>query len=129
MGLVDVKGEAERALRASLLRISLASRAESFGVFLGLKEGQLNPSRATFVAERLMAKGRSVQMITALELTPDSLERFPDIEAFVETACPRIPMTDTGFKRPLLSYPEALGLLRLLNGRDVGNPYRMAVMY
>ncbi len=129
MSLLDIKDEAEKALRASLLRISVASTKNKFGIVLGLKEGQLNPEKTRLLSERLIAHGKNVQLISALELTPESLDRFPDIEAFVETACPRIPMTDTGFRRPVLSYPEGLGLLRLLNGKDVGNPYRMAVMY
>ena len=42
------------------------------------------------------------------------------IDAFVQVACPRI-ATDNEFDMPVLSTPQALAMLRVLRGEQIGD--------
>ena len=64
--------------------------------------------------------GRKVVQLAMRDVTPDKLAPYRDIQAFVQTACPRISIDGFNFDRPVLSIPEADALVRLLEGREIG---------
>jgi 2-(3-amino-3-carboxypropyl)histidine synthase len=60
------------------------------------------------VKDKLEAKGRSAILFAVREVTPEMMMGFPTIDAYVNTACPRISMDDSSkFKKPVLTMNEA----------------------
>jgi len=79
-----------------------AMDAETFGVVFCTKIGQGRWE----VADEIVADNGNAYLITMDEVTPDRLRNF-DVDAFVNTGCPRI-TTDDGpqFHRPMLTPGE-----------------------
>jgi 2-(3-amino-3-carboxypropyl)histidine synthase len=116
----DMKKEAEIRKKRSILSVYKALDANVFGVITGLKEGQKMLPRSRWITKRLTAHGRKVVQLAMRDVTPEKLAPYRDIQAFVQTACPRISIDGFNFDRPVLSIPEADGLVRLLEGREIG---------
>ena len=48
------------------------------------------------------------------EMTPDKIMNFYNIDAFIETACPRIAIDDfSKYHKPILTFKEALVALNI----------------
>lgn len=127
--IIPVKEEALKYLKSSFARIYLASRASTIGLIIGEKEGQVNLRKADFLEKELSSFGYKIYKIMMNEITTDKVNKFTNIDAFVETACPRIPMNVEGFSKPVLSYLEAMALIKLKKKIPVENPFRAAVWY
>ena len=112
----DVGREARRVLARRYASVEEAREARCFGIILGLKLGQFRPQVALRAMELVKESGWEAILLAANEIRPEYLADFEDIDAFVNTACPRLSLEDAGaFGRPLLTYPEllvALGHLR-----------------
>ena len=110
-----VDGEARRALARRYASIEEAREAELFGIIIGLKPGQMNVEMALRARELVEKAGREGLLLAADEIRPEHLADFT-VDAFVNTACPRLSLEDEGaFGRPLLTLPElevALGVSR-----------------
>jgi 2-(3-amino-3-carboxypropyl)histidine synthase len=116
----DMKEEAEIRRKRSILAVYKALDARVFGVVTGLKEGQKMLGRTKWITNRLEAQGRKVVQLAMRDITPDRLAPYRDIEAFVQTACPRISIDGFTFNKPVLSIPQADALVRLMEGREIG---------
>ncbi len=116
----DMKEEAEIRRKRSILSVYKALDANVFGVITGLKEGQKMLPRTRWITKRLEMQGRKVVQLAMRDVTPDRLAPYRDIQAFVQTACPRISIDGFNFDRPVLSIPEADALVRLMEGREIG---------
>ncbi len=116
----DMKEEAEIRRKRSILAVYKALDARVFGVVTGLKEGQKMLGRSRWISKRLEMNGRKVVQLAMRDITPDRLAPFRDIEAFVQTACPRISIDGFTFDRPVLSIPQADALVGLMEGRGMG---------
>jgi len=116
----DMKSEAEERRKRAILSVYKALDARTFGVVTGLKEGQKMLGRTRWITKRLEMHGRKVVQLAMREITPERLAPYRDIEAFVQTACPRISIDGFTFDRPVLSIPQADALVRLLEGREIG---------
>ncbi len=104
-----VEGEARRVLKQRWASITEAKGAEVFGVIIGLKPGQMRIKRALEVKRRIEEKGRRAVLLAVKEVTPEGLEQFQGIDAFVNTTCPRLSLDDAPrFRRPILTANEAL---------------------
>ena len=107
--------EARRALARRYASIEEAREAERFGIIIGLKPGQMNMDMALRALELVREAGKKAFLMAADEVRPEYLADFTDVDAFVNTACPRLSLEDAGaFGKPLLTLPElevALGLL------------------
>jgi len=91
------------------IQISKFSECKNIGVLLILKNGQLNLMLAEKIKRKIEEKGKKSVLICVREVTPENLDSFIDIEAFVNTGCPRIPIEDQSkFKKPILNPEEAL---------------------
>ncbi|MEM3606459.1 MAG: diphthamide biosynthesis enzyme Dph2, partial [Candidatus Bathyarchaeia archaeon] len=91
------------------IQISKFSECKNIGVLLILKNGQLNAKLAEEMRRKIEKEGKKTVLICVREVTPENLESFIDIEAFVNTGCPRIPIEDQlKFKKPILNPEEAL---------------------
>ncbi len=104
--------------KRAILSIYKALDAEKIGIIIGLKEGQFAHVRALELKKELEKLGKKVQMIALTEITDDRMQNFKRIDAFVQVACPRI-ATDNHFKKPVLSVPQALALLKLLRREPI----------
>ena len=61
-----------------------------------------------------------MQLIAMTEITDERLQPFRGIDAFVQVACPRIAIDDH-FKKPMLSVPQGLALIKLLKNEPIGD--------
>lgn len=115
----DVTEFAAGLRKKATLAVYKAAEAESFGVVVGLRDGQMSKTAGLRVKRELEAAGKSVQLIALTDITNDALRRFTGIDAFVQSACPRI-STDNRFDVPVLSIPQSKALLKVLRGEDPG---------
>lgn len=116
--VVNISELAQKSAKKAVLSVYKALDAERFGVILGLKEGQLLRNRALKIKKQLEDLGKHVQLIALREVTPDNLVRLRNVDAFIQTACPRISTDGYVFDRPVLSVPQADALMELLQGRN-----------
>ncbi|MCI0557161.1 MAG: 2-(3-amino-3-carboxypropyl)histidine synthase subunit 1/2 [Nitrososphaera sp.] len=104
--------------KRAILSIYKALDACKIGIIIGLKEGQFAHVRALELKKELELLGKKVQLIALTEITEDRVQVFKGIDAFVQVACPRI-ATDNHFKKPMLSVPQALALIKLLRKEPI----------
>jgi 2-(3-amino-3-carboxypropyl)histidine synthase len=105
----SVDREADRLIKQRWASIQEAANGKRFGVLIGLKSGQKRLKRALWVSRELQKSGKKSTLLAAREVTPESLLQYPSIDAYVNTACPRISLDDsTRFKKPVLTINEAL---------------------
>ncbi len=115
----EVTEFAQKLKRKATLAIYKAAEAHTFGVIVGLKEGQLSKVFALKIKKELEEQGKQVQLFALTDITNDRLRNLRGIDAFIQVACPRI-STDNQFDMPVLSTPQAKALLRILRKEDVG---------
>ena len=118
--VVDMKEAAEERQKRAILGVYRALDAKVFGVITGLKEGQMMLGRSRWITKRLEMHGRKVIQLALRDITPERLAPHREIEAFIQTGCPRISVDGFTFDRPVLSIPQADGLVALLEGRAIG---------
>ena len=109
---------AQKLKRKATLAVYKAAEAESFGIIVGLKEGQLSKLFALQFKKDLEREGKSVQLFALTDITSERLNNLKGIDAFIQVACPRI-STDNQFDKPVLSSPQAGALLKILRKENV----------
>ncbi|MGP8126043.1 MAG: diphthamide biosynthesis enzyme Dph2 [Nitrososphaerales archaeon] len=119
--VTDMRAAAEERQKRAVLAVYKALDARVFGVITGLKEGQKMLGRSKWISKRLEMNGRKVVQIALRDVTPERLAPHREIEAFVQTACPRISIDGFNFDRPVLSIPQADALVALMEGREMGD--------
>lgn len=92
--------------------IKSAKTAKKWGLILGSLGRQGNPHTMTMIEDTLNQQGIPFINILLSEIFPGKLAMMPDIECWVQIACPRLSI-DWGyaFPRPLLTPYEALVVL------------------
>lgn len=118
--VVDMREAAEERRKRAVLAVYKALDSRVFGVITGLKEGQMMLGRTKWIAKRLQMNGRKVVQLALRDITPERLAPHREIEAFIQTACPRISIDGFTFDRPVLSIPQADALIALMEGREAG---------
>jgi 2-(3-amino-3-carboxypropyl)histidine synthase len=115
-----IQDEARRAIKKRWANISEAKKAKSFGVLISLKSGQMRLRAAMNIKEKLEKNGLKATLLALREVTSSALMQFPSLDAFVNTACPRLSLDDAqSFRKPLLSLDEALVLLGEIKWEDL----------
>jgi 2-(3-amino-3-carboxypropyl)histidine synthase len=109
---------AQKLKKKATLAIYKASEAESFGIIVGLKEGQLSKLFALKFKKELEKEGKKVQLFALTDITSERLNNLKGIDAFIQVACPRI-STDNQFDKPVLSSPQANALLKVLRKENI----------
>ncbi len=109
---------AQKLKTKATLAIYKAAEAKSFGVIVGLKEGQLSKVFALRIKNQLEKEGKKVQLFALTDITNDRLRNLKGIDAFIQVACPRI-STDNKFDKPVLSTPQANALLKILRNESI----------
>jgi len=104
-----IQDEVQRILKQRWASISEAKKAGRFGVLIGLKSGQKRVEEAMEAKEKLEKSGKKATLLALREVTPEALMQFSHIEAFVNTACPRVSLDDASrFPKPILIFKEML---------------------
>ena len=103
-----------------MLSVYKALDANVVGGVTGLTEGQKMIGRSKWITKRLEMHGKKVIQLAMRDITQEALAPYLQIEAFVQTACPRISVDGFNFKKPVLSIPQADALVRLLEGKEIG---------
>jgi 2-(3-amino-3-carboxypropyl)histidine synthase len=107
-------------VRRRQLTVARARDAHRWGILVSTFAGQHRMPTALALQERARSKGRDAEILVFDRLDPRDLEGR-DLEAYVNTACPRIALDDSElYPKPMLTPPEflmALGELPL-------EPYR-----
>ncbi|MGW8288824.1 MAG: diphthamide biosynthesis enzyme Dph2 [Candidatus Bathyarchaeia archaeon] len=108
----SIHDDARRVIMQRWGNISEAKEAKSFGVLISLKSGQMHLRAALEIKEKLERHERKATLLALREVTPSVLMQFPTLDAFVNTACPRISLDDApNYGKPLLYLNETLVLL------------------
>jgi 2-(3-amino-3-carboxypropyl)histidine synthase len=118
--VTDMRQAAEERKKRAVLAVYKALDARVFGVITGLKEGQKMVGRSRWITKRLEMSGRRVIQLAMRDVTAERLAPHREIEAFIQTACPRISVDGFTFDRPVLSIPQADALVALIEGREPG---------
>ena len=114
----EVSEFAKKLQKKATLAIYKAAEAETFGIIVGLKEGQLSKLSALKFKKELEKEGKSIQLIALTDITNERLKNLKGIDAFIQVACPRISI-DNQFDMPVLSTPQANALLKLLKNESI----------
>ena len=114
----EVTEFAQKLKRKATLAIYKAADAKTFGVIIGLKEGQLSKLTALKFKKELEKHEKEVQLFALTDITNDRLQNLKGIDAFIQVACPRI-STDNQFDKPVLSTPQANALLKILRNESI----------
>ncbi len=113
--------ELEDFLRKRWAVISKADSEKNFGVLVSTKRGQKRMSLAEKLAAELERNEYTSYILVFDELSPESLENF-QLDAFVNTACPRIPFSDRDlFQKPVLTPFE----VRVMLGEEKWEDYKL----
>jgi 2-(3-amino-3-carboxypropyl)histidine synthase len=103
----SINAEAQKILKQRFASLQEAKNAKKFGIFVGLKPGQRHLDNALIVKALAEKNGKAAYLLAAREITPETLLEFPSIDAYVNTACPRVSLEVTGkFQKPVLTVNE-----------------------
>jgi len=103
----SVDDEAQKIIKQRWVSIEEARRARTFGVIIGLKPGQKRVDEALKIKDLAQKHGDAAYLLAAREITAETLLEFPSVDAYVNTACPRISLDASGkFSKPVLTANE-----------------------
>jgi len=116
----SIHDDIQRILKQRWASISEAKKAEKFGVLIGLKSGQKRIEEAMEAKEKLEKSSKKATLLAIREITPEALMQFPYIEAFVNTACPRVSLDDASrFLKPVLTFEEMLVMVEEMSWEEL----------
>lgn len=117
----DLTTLVDKILRQRYATILKFQKAKRIGVIAGLKSSQMNLSLVRRLRQLLEDNGRETVLLSAVEIVPDTLESFVDIDAFVEIGCPRISIDDRQrYRKPILNPEEVMIALGKKAWEDYG---------
>jgi 2-(3-amino-3-carboxypropyl)histidine synthase len=104
----DMTEVCRKLLRKRWINIERFKGTKRVGIIVGLKSSQMNITLARRIKQLLEENGKTVILICAAEVIPETLESFTDLEGYVEVSCPRISTDDQErYRKPILN-PEEL---------------------
>jgi 2-(3-amino-3-carboxypropyl)histidine synthase len=103
----SIDAGAQKTLKQRWACVEEAGRAKTFGVLVGLKVGQKRLDEALKIKDMLEKKGKTAFLFAIREVLPEALMEFPSVDAYVNTACPRISIEAASkFSKPVLTVNE-----------------------
>ena len=112
--------EAERVVKQRWACVQEAQKAKIFAVLVGLKPGQKKLEEALAILEKLEKSGRDAYLFAVREITSETIMNFPTVDAYVNTACPRVSLDfPDKFSKPMLTLNEALVVVGELSWKDL----------
>ncbi|KAM6988172.1 2-(3-amino-3-carboxypropyl)histidine synthase subunit 1 [Tautogolabrus adspersus] len=110
--------EAMRALR--LQAIDKARSAQRWGLIMGTLGRQGSPKVMEHLESKLQSLSKSYTRVLLSEIFPSKLDLMPDVDAWIQIACPRLSIDwGTAFSKPLLSPYEAAVALQEVGWKEV----------
>ncbi len=98
-------------------KIEKAKGAESFGILVTTKPGQKREKLAEKLKGQIENAGKNAEILVFDTINYSELQNFK-LDAYVNTACPRIPLDDIeAFEKPILS-PQELEIVLGLRKQD-----------
>jgi 2-(3-amino-3-carboxypropyl)histidine synthase len=103
----SINEAAQTVLKQRWVCIEEARHAKTFGVLIGLKIGQKRLDEALKIKETAEKNGKTAFLFAVREILPEALMEFPSVDAYVNTACPRISLeAPSKFPKPVLTINE-----------------------
>lgn len=104
----QINCEAEKIVKQRWMSVEEAEKAKIFGIIVGLKPGQSHLDKGLSLKEKIEKVGKVAYLFAIREVTPEALLEFPTVDAFINTACPRISIeASSKFSKPVLTLDEA----------------------
>ncbi len=102
-----MNGERDKVIRQRAIAIDKVKMANKIGIVVDNKIGQYNMKVAERLKNDLEKLGKEVIIIVVNEFSP-GLMNFYNVDAFIDTACPRISIEDYGrYEKPIINSREA----------------------
>ena len=99
--------------------IEQAGQAQSFGILISTKSGQINTQLAEQLKDKIIQHKKEATIISMGEINPNELINFPQIDIFITTACPRLSIEDEPrFLKPIITIKELLVALGELSWEE-----------
>jgi len=115
----NMKEKRDKIIRQRIIAINKVKDARKIGLIIGEKPGQHFGS-FNHIKNKLEKEDKEVILISMNEITDDKLINLYDIQAFIETACPRISIEDYArFSKPVINYREALVVINDLTFEEL----------
>jgi 2-(3-amino-3-carboxypropyl)histidine synthase len=103
----SINDEAQKILKQRWTCIQEAQNSKTFGIFIGSKPGQQRFDQALSIKALAEKHGKEAYLLISKEITPETLLEFPSIDAYINTACPRISLeAPQKFSKPVLTVNE-----------------------
>jgi 2-(3-amino-3-carboxypropyl)histidine synthase len=103
----SIDEESQTLLKQRWACIEEARHAKTFGVLIGLKLRQKRLDEALKIKKIAEKSGKAAFLFTIREILPEALMEFPSVDAYVNTACPRISLdAPSKFLKPVLTVNE-----------------------
>jgi 2-(3-amino-3-carboxypropyl)histidine synthase len=103
----SIDEETQKILKQRWACIEEAKQATTFGVLVGLKLGQKHLDDALKIKKIAEKNGKMAFLFAIREILPEALMEFPTVDAYVNTACPRISLdAPSKFLKPVLTVNE-----------------------
>ncbi|TRO43783.1 diphthamide biosynthesis enzyme Dph2 [Candidatus Bathyarchaeota archaeon] len=103
----SINEAAQKVLKQRWACIEEAKHAKNFGVLIGLKLGQKRFEEAMKIKEIAEKNGKAAFLFAVREVSPETIMEFPSVDAYVNTACPRISLeAPSKFLKPVLTLNE-----------------------
>lgn len=115
-----VNEDADKIVKQRWACIEMAMKAKNFAVLAGLKSGQKRLEEAINMKRKLEIHGKTAYLFAVREIVPEVIMEFPSIEAYVNTACPRVSLDGASrFSKPMLTVNEALVVIGELSWEEL----------
>jgi 2-(3-amino-3-carboxypropyl)histidine synthase len=111
----EIDSLAQKTIRQRWACIEEARQAKTFGILVGLKLGQNHLETALEIKRTIERNKKPAYLFAIREVSPETLLEFPTVDAYVNTACPRISLeAPSKFSKPILT----MGELKVVFGDD-----------
>jgi 2-(3-amino-3-carboxypropyl)histidine synthase len=103
----SIDSDAQKIIKQRWACIQESQHAKTFGILVGLKPGQKRFNEALKMKSLAEKHEKTAYLLAAREITPETILEFPSIDAYVNTACPRLSLEASGkFSKPVLTLNE-----------------------
>jgi len=111
--VISASDEYKRRLALKLKQLLDFDKLDLFGIIICKKVGQFNIRLAIKASELLRDMDRQFLFIVVDDVDPEALGHFTDVDAFVNTCCPRLSIDDIDrFNKPIFSLYDLKVMLK-----------------